>query len=76
MNPTADLAFDEKSHKMDSWNQFEANKEQFGIDFHFKEEDYTTKLDISKIDPKLKKKAEQMEKVNSFKKLTKFKLSI
>lgn len=50
---------------MDSWNQFETNKERFGIDFHFKEEEYTTKLDISKIDIHLKKKAEQLERVNN-----------
>lgn len=48
---------------MDSWNQFEANKNKFGIDFHFKEEEYTTKLDISKVDPELKKKAELLERV-------------
>ncbi len=58
-----EVVFDENSHKMDSWNQFAANKEQFGIDFHFKEEEYTTKLDISKVDHNLKKKAERIERV-------------
>lgn len=64
MNTGIDITLNESSHKMDSWNQFEANKERFGIDFHYIEEDYTTKLDISKVDNILKKKAERIERVN------------
>ena len=60
---TLPLGLNESGHKIDSWNQFETNKEKFGIDFHYKDEFYTTKLDLTKVDDGLKKWAEKIERV-------------
>ena len=60
---TLPLGLNESGHRIDSWNQFEANKKQFGIDFHYTEDLYTTKLDLTKIDDSLKKRAEEVERV-------------
>ena len=48
---------------MDSWDQFQANKKLFDIDFNYHDDFYTTKLDQSKIDENKKKRAEMLEKV-------------
>jgi hypothetical protein len=42
------------------------NNEQFGIDFDYSDDKYTTALNIDKVDKDLRKKAERIENVMLF----------
>ena len=44
-----------------AWDQFQANKERFGVDAHFDENEYTTRLNTS--DPKYKERLKTAEKL-------------
>lgn len=43
-----------------SWDQFAVNKQKFGIESNFKEETYTTKLDVSELTTEQRVRAEKL----------------
>ena len=45
-----------------SWDQFETNKNLFGVTSTYKEDMYTTKLDMSQLTPEMQARAEALAK--------------
>jgi len=57
---------EELASQSGKWNQFELNEKRFGLTSHFKEEMYTTQLNMEKVSTTLLEKAARIEAVISF----------
>jgi len=57
------LVLEELASQGGKWNQFELNEKKFGLTSHYKEEMYTTQLNMDKVSASLLEKAARIEAV-------------